>query len=244
MRRILFTIQYKGTLYSGWQRQANAPSVQAAIEDAIYTITGERVIIHGSGRTDTGVHAMGQTAHADIEHTISLGRLMTALNAKLSSDISVVNAKEAASDFHARYSAKSKTYLYRLYIDRVGDVFFDGLRHRVLYDLDTATMLTAAKHLKGKHDFASFAASGSSAKTTVRTISNIEIVTKDKEIDILVTADGFLYNMVRIIVAALIKVGCGKILPDDMPSILECRDRRYTQAVAPACGLYLLEVKY
>jgi len=244
MRRILLTIKYKGTAYNGWQRQNNAVSIQSIVEEAIFAITQERVTIQASGRTDTGVHAIGQTAHFDTEYDISPSRLIAALNAKLPKDISINGAKEVAPDFHARYSAISKTYLYRLYVDRIDDVFFDNLRHRIYYSLDMDAINSAAKHLIGKHDFASFAASGSSVKTTVRTITDITIDINGNEIDIRITADGFLYNMVRIIIAMLLKVGCGKILPDDIPKIIAVKDRRYTQSVAPACGLYLSEVRY
>ncbi|MCL2370368.1 MAG: tRNA pseudouridine(38-40) synthase TruA [Firmicutes bacterium] len=247
MRRILLTIQYNGAGYRGWQRQKNGVSIQAVIEDALNKIVGHKTVIHGSGRTDTGVHAYGQTAHFDTESKLPLYKIIGGVNAFLPSDIRILNAEDVDGDFHARYSTRSKTYVYKMYVSEVDDVFLCSYVHRLRGQLDVESMKAAAKHLVGRHHFDSFMTAGSGVQTTDRTISKLEIKENGgipKQITITITADGFLYNMVRIITAVLIKVGQGKLTPDDVLRILKARDRSLAPWVAPACGLYLESVEY
>jgi len=251
MRRILLTIQYNGAGYRGWQRQKNGVSIQAVIEDALSKIVGHKVVIHGSGRTDTGVHAYGQTAHFDTESKLPLYKIVGGVNAFLPSDIRALDANDVDSDFHARYSTRSKTYVYKMYISEVDDVFLCSYAHRLRGQLDVESMKAAAEHLVGHHHFDSFMTAGSGVQTTDRTVSKLVITrsqaTKQsalEQITITITADGFLYNMVRIITAVLIKVGQGKLTPDDVLDILKARDRSLAPWVAPALGLYLESVEY
>jgi len=250
MKRILLTIQYNGSRYHGWQRQKNGVSIQAVIEDTLEKIVGHKAVLHGSGRTDSGVHAYGQTAHFDTLSKLPPTKIAGGLNAFLPIDIRVLNASDVADDFHARYSVHSKTYVYKMYISEVDDVFLCSYAHRLRSTLDIESMREAGKYLVGQHYFDSFMTQGSGVQTTDRTITElivseaIQSHIKTPIITISISADGFLYNMVRIISAVLIKVGQGKLKASDVKRILEVRDRSKAPWVAPACGLYLQKVEY
>ncbi|ADL06943.1 tRNA pseudouridine(38-40) synthase TruA [Thermosediminibacter oceani] len=237
-------LEYDGTNYHGWQKQNNALSVQEVLEKAIYALTGERVSIIGAGRTDAGVHARGQVANFRTNTRIPVERLPYAINSKLPEDIAVKGAEAVPDDFHARYSAKAKVYTYSIY----NAPFPSPLLRRYSYffplPLDVEAMRRAAKAFIGVHDFAAFRASGSSVKTSVRNITRLDVKKCGKLLTIEVEADGFLYNMVRIIAGTLLEVGTGKKDPEEIPSIIESRDRERAGVTLPAHGLCLEKVIY
>ena len=244
MRNIKLTIEYDGTDYHGWQSQINAAAVQDVVASAVRKLTGEDVNLIGASRTDSGVHALGQVANFTTASDIPADKFAYALNTLLPEDIVVRKSAEADMSFHARYSARGKKYKYLIY----NSVFPSALlRHRachVFYSLDVEAMRRAAEFFLGAHDFLAFSAAGSSTKTTVRTINEIWIRGECGLIGLNITGNGFLYNMVRIIAGTLVEVGYGKIKPDDIPGIIEGRDRKIAGRTAPPQGLYLVEVFY
>ncbi len=255
MRRIKLTIEYDGTAYGGWQYQKNASSIQDELEKAIRMVTGESVRVHGAGRTDAGVHALGQVAHLDLGSDIPSLKLPSALNAHLPKDIAVAEAEEVSGDFHARYSAKGKIYRYRILNRRErGAVERDYAAH-IVWDLDVDAMATAAGMLLGRHDFSAFATdlSGTSRDheeegkrplDPVRTLRRLDICRGGRYLEIESEADGFLYNMARCIVGSLIEVGRGKQKPTWIADVLASCDRRLAGPTAPARGLCLMKVLY
>ena len=234
--RILLTVSYDGTDFCGYQVQPEKRTVESELNDAIYKITGERVKSIASGRTDSGVHAVGQKVHFDTSATIPPKNFKSALNSVLSRDIRVTNSKRVDDEFNARYSAKEKTYIYSLYY---GDE--NALKSRYKTHLkitpNIEVMKSACKVLEGTHDFKCFLASGSSVKDTVRTIYSIKIIKKGKDIDIKVSGNGFLYNMVRIIVGTLIGVSENRISLEDIKTALETGDRKKVGKTMPPQGL-------
>jgi tRNA pseudouridine38-40 synthase len=244
MKNVRFTIEYEGTNYCGWQRQRGHPSIQEVIEKTLAEVTGEEMTLYGSGRTDAGVHALGQVANFRTRSRLTPRELMKAANAKLPKDIVIKDARRVSKDFNSRTAAKRKTYLYR--------IFNAGMRPALLRDfvtfvpdtLSLRRMKTAAALLEGRHDFRAFCSSSSPGQNCVRHISRIEVTRCDREIHIRVTADGFLYNMVRTIAGTLMLAGRGKLTPRDVRSILASKDRTLAGPTAPAKGLYLVEVKY
>ena len=244
MARYLLTIEYDGTAYEGWQYQEGKPTIEGAIEDAIEHIIHERVTIYGSGRTDSGVHALRQKAHFDSERELDVQRLARAINYYLPLDIAIVRAERVADDFHARYNVRCKTYLYKIYNGAERSPLRCGRYMETHYTLDIGAMRSALDMLKGVHDFKGFATAGSSVKTTVREIYRADILTQGEEIYIYVGGSGFLYNMVRTIVGTLIDVGRGKRTLDEMKTLIDTGDIRLKGAVAPASGLYLYDVEY
>lgn len=244
MRRIKLTITYDGTAYHGWQIQPNADTVQERVERAVFMLTGERVTVVGSGRTDAGVHALAQTAHFDTDRNIPTRNFFTGLNNFLPLDVRVLAAEEVSGNFHARFSAKEKTYRYYLY---ESDVELPILLNRAVAvkgNLDIEKMKEAAKVFIGKHDFRSFQSTGADTVTSVRTIKRLTVKRERCFVVISVTADGFLYNMVRKLVAALVAVGLDKITADDIKEKLALADKDAVREVFPAHGLYLVKVKY
>lgn len=235
---------YDGTAYHGFQRQKNGITIQQCLEDAIKKITGEFSAVTGCGRTDAGVHAQNYTVNFFTSSKISCEKLPLALNSQLSEDIRVFAAEDTTEDFHARFSAKSKTYAYKIVNKPFLDVFLSKYSWFYPIKLDVEKMKKAAIHIVGKHDFAAFMAAGSPVKSTVRTISNLEIFENNGVIDIEVTADGFLYNMVRIIVGTLVYVGCGKLNEEDIPKIIEAGERENAGITAPPEGLSLKKTVY
>ena len=242
--RIYIKTEYDGTNFCGWQRQPDGVSVQEEIENAIFALTGERVSVVGSGRTDAGVHAAGQVAHFDTESGIPPEKFSFALNALLPPDIKITKSGEAPEGFHARYSAKKKTYVYRMYESEFIRPLKSRYAARVGYELDVAAMNAAAAHFAGEHDFSCFLASNSAVKDTVRTIYSAEVKREGEDIIFKVTGNGFLYNMVRIMAGTLIKVGTGKILPDEVTDIIASGDRSAAGITMPPEGLTLLSVEY
>ena len=243
MRNIKITIQYNGKNYCGWQNQNNSPGIQGTIEKAIFDITREEVKITGSGRTDAGVHALGQVANFKTNSQIPVDRIPNALNAKLPKDISIVKAEEVDEDFHSRYSAKKKTYRYQIYNSQYRSPIYADISYPVKYDLDIDKMKKEAKSLIGTYDFKGFMSSGSSVIDTVRTIYNIEVSKSEDLIIIEIEGNGFLYNMVRIIAGTLVDIGRGRIA-EKMSTIIESKSRSMAGHTAPAHGLFLKKVDY
>jgi tRNA pseudouridine38-40 synthase len=233
--QILFTIQYLGTRYGGWQRQINAPSIQQTVEEALEKIFSAPVRLHGAGRTDAGVHALAQRAHADVPFDIPARGLVLGLNQLLPHDIRMTAAEHVADDFHARFSAKSKTYEYRIWNAEVADVFAEETHAHVARTLDVDAMRSAAQAVIGTHDFRAFTVAEPEVESTVRTVQAIDVVREGNAIRITITADGFLRYMVRRIAGSLIEVGRGRA------EALSFDEARWT---APAKGLVLVEVGY
>lgn len=243
MRNLKLTIQYDGTKYCGWQKQPNSSGIQGTIEYAIYEITKEKVNIIGSGRTDAGVHALGQVANFKINSNIPAARIPDALNAKLPKDISIIDCQEVSDDFHSRYSATGKIYRYLIYNKPYRSPLYKDISYHVRYDLDIEKMRVEAQSLLGTHEFKGFMSSGSSVKDTVRTIHNISIEESGDLIVLEVEGNGFLYNMVRIIVGTLVDIGRGRI-DKPLEEIIASQDRGEAGHTAPAHGLFLKKVHY
>jgi len=245
MKNIKIVIEYDGTDYHGWQCQANLPTVQKTIEDALRQITGENVKITGSGRTDAGVHAMGQVASFLTETQLDSETLRKALNSTLPRDISIIKALEVPDGFHAQFSSRSKVYEYRI-LNRPHPPALQ--RNRVWHipeKLDTGKMKEAAAYLEGKHDFAVFATANITVKTTVRTVKRVHIKkTRERIILIEIEADGFLKRMVRMITGTLVETGKGKLTPEGFGQILAQGQKTKNVFTAPPQGLFLKKVLY
>lgn len=242
-RNVKLTIEYDGTSYHGWQRQANASTVQQALEEGIARVVGHAVNLCGSGRTDAGVHALGQVANFHTSSAISAEQLPHAINANVPDDIAVLRAEDVSVDFHARYSAKRKTYRYRIVCRPVRPAVGARYVHWHRRPLDVAAMQAGAALFLGEHDFAAFE-SHSEGEGSVRTIFRSEWAASGARLDYTVAASGFLYNMVRAMVGTLVEVGCGKRPPDDVARLLASRDRTLAGKTAPARGLCLMAVEY
>lgn len=239
------TISYRGTDFSGWQRQHDKRTVQECIETALEKIWGLKISLQGSGRTDTGVHALGQVASFNAPRLHAASVLQRALNANLPRDVRVVKCRLVAPSFHARFDAVGKTYRYLVWNHPVQDPFTIDTHWYVPRPLDLSAMRRAARLLAGKHDFASFTSNpGYERASTVRTMRRASITRQGSVLTFHFTADGFLYRMVRNLVGGLVKVGLGKLSVDDYGKILRARSRSEAPANAPACGLYLVNVNY
>ena len=244
MKRICLKIEYDGTNYCGWQKQPNEKTIQGEIEEAIERATGQKVEVFGSGRTDAGVHALDQTAHFDIEGPIPTEKLVSILNRQLPYDIVIKNAIEVANDFHSRFSIKRKTYLYKIKNSQTKDAF---VANRVAYvkdKLNIKKMKEAGKLLIGKHDFRGFCSANTTSQTFDREIYSIKIINKKEDVFVEVCGNGFLYNMVRIIVGTLVDYSLGKITLNDIKEALEKGDRIKVGQTMPPQGLYLKETTY
>ena len=248
MNNYKLTIQYDGTRYSGWQKQGNtADTIQGKIETVLQKWLKEDIEIHGSGRTDAGVHALGQVAHFDLETSMDLFHLREAFNARLrilGAPVSVIEVEEASPDFHARFSDVGRGYVYRILNRRAPTVLLTNRVWTVGYPLDVEKMREGAKYLLGHHDFTSFRGAGCQALSPLKTLDRLDITTNGDEIDFVVEARSFLYHQVRNMVGTLKSVGDGKFSPQDVKFILEKKDRACAGATAPACGLYLSKVMY
>lgn len=241
------TIAYDGTRYAGWQRQTGEDTVQERLEAAMRTIFGAHVAVEGAGRTDAGVHALAQAAHAVLPREFELRDLAMAMNGNLPPDISVRAVRIAPRGFHARFCATGKRYVYRCVVDRIRPAVGAGYFHWVRRPaLDLQAMRRAARHLVGTHDFASFATNPGYLRKhgTVRTIHHLHLVERPWGFDLVVQGSGFLYNMVRAITGTLLMVGYGGLQVDEVAQIRDQRDRRVAGPNAPAQGLYLLRVLY
>jgi tRNA pseudouridine(38-40) synthase len=315
MKRLKLTIEYKGTAYGGWQSQKNTLGVQTVLENALSYVLNERVTLIACGRTDAGVHALGQTAHFDTETRVDISRIPAAANSHMPPDVRVLSCEDVGKDFHARFSPKEKTYLYKAYVSRVSSPLRCDTHYQILPPVNMDKMCAAAAHLTGEHDFSAFMSNGSTPRLShTRKVSRFAIyagagagaaadsphvgtawhvagagvgagagsgnaepcavycatplvhagagnagggghapdsvltarsgLPAADEIYFFVTGNGFLYNMVRIMVMAVINAGRGNLNPDDLPSIIENKDRTPVKEIAPAKGLYLYSVEY
>ncbi len=248
MRCILLTIAYDGTAYAGWQVQPGQRTIQEELEQALARLTGQTVRVTGSGRTDAGVHALGQVAGFQTTRTMPPDVFQRALNALLPQDIAIVSAAEAVPDFHPIRDSLSKRYRYLIDDGPVRDVFSRRYSWHYRRRLDDARMAVAGAHLRGRHDFSSFETAGAERPDSIRTISHLSVVrgrdAEQNRITIEVEADGFLYNMVRAIVGTLVEVGRGAQTPEWVAEVVEAADRSRAGPTAPPQGLFLLWVKY
>lgn len=237
-------IEYDGTAYCGWQVQPNGVTVQEEIEKALYKLTGQKVGITGSGRTDAGVHAEGQVASFKIEDTtIPAERFSFALNTILPEDIRILSSQKASEDFNARFSAKRKTYRYKMYVSKTCRPLKERYAYRI-DDIDVDKMKSASKLLVGEKDFKCFCASNTSVKDTIRTVYSLCVERDKNDVTITVCGNGFLYNMVRIIAGTLLTVGEGKLDENGVKEILNGKNRTKAGRTLPAKGLTLLSVEY
>ena len=243
-KRIKLVIEYDGTQYAGWQVQPNAATVQEAIEVALKQLTGINIRIHGAGRTDAGVHALGQTAHFDTEATIPPENFFAALNTHLPPDIRILSSEEVFNTFHARFSAIGKTYRYTIYNRKTASAVRRLNTYHVREPLDVKRMQMTADCFMGTHDFSAFCASNTDVEDKVRTVTKAEISTNLPEIDFTVSGNGFLYNMVRIMAGTLIEAGRHKLSPGRVKDILAEKDRTKAPYTVPAHGLTLVSVLY
>ncbi|MBY0565278.1 MAG: tRNA pseudouridine(38-40) synthase TruA [Hyphomonadaceae bacterium] len=248
--RFKLKLEYDGGAFQGWQRLAAAASVQGTLEEAVLKLTGERSDVVGAGRTDAGVHARGQAAHVDIGKPFETWKLMDALNAHLRpKPVAVLEAEEAAPDFHARFDATRRVYLYRILNRRAPLTLDAGKAWRVVRPLDAAAMREAGQRLVGKHDFTTFRDSHCQAKTPVKTLDRVEVLLTPApgggdEVGFLFEAQSFLHRQVRSMVGTLVEVGLGRMSADDVADALAAKDRARCAPVAPPDGLYLMRVDY
>lgn len=243
--RIILEISYVGTNYHGWQKQKNKISIAETIESAFENKFGEKISLTGSGRTDAGVHAISQVAHFETSINVKAEKIGIALNTVLPNDIRINRSFEANKNFHARFDAKSKTYLYSTYYSSVENVFKINKSLQLKQPLNIEKMEEVAKILIGEHDFSCFCKTSSKQKDCVRKIFNIKIINNgNNETNFEISGNGFLHNMVRILVSTLIDAGLGKINTDDVKNLLEKHDRKFASKTLPAYALYLKEVKY
>ncbi len=245
MTRWRVTVEYDGGPYVGWQRQDNGPSIQQSIEEAVFKFCGETVRVYGAGRTDAGVHAMGQVAHIDIKKETTAETVRDALNAFLREEpIAILDAAEAPNGFDARTSARQRIYLYRILNRRPHPALEYGRVWHVSIPLDADAMHEAAQRLVGYHDFTSFRASMCQAKSPMKTLDELRVERVGEEVRLHARARSFLHHQVRNIVGTLERVGAGKWTADDVGNALEARDRSAAGATAPSDGLYLVSVGY
>jgi tRNA pseudouridine38-40 synthase len=245
MPRYKLTIEYDGTPFVGWQVQDNGASVAGEVENAIEKFSGERAALYGAGRTDAGVHALGQVAHVDLAKDWESDTVRDAINAQLRPHpIAVLSAERMAEDFHARFSAAKRHYLYRT-LNRRADLALERDRAwKIARPLDAGAMHEAAQYLVGHHDFTTFRSTECQAKSPIKTLDQLDVVRAGDEIRIAVSARSFLHNQVRSMVGSLALVGEGRWSGDDLRKALEAKDRTACGPVAPACGLYLVRVDY
>lgn len=246
MRNFKIIIQYEGTRYQGWQRQDSTENtIQGRLERLLGKMTGKGFVqVDGSGRTDSGVHALGQTANFKLDTDMSAQEIMDYINRYLPEDIGVISIEEVGERFHSRLNAKGKTYVYRIWNSVIPCVFERRYVYELAEPLDVEKMRAAARRLVGRHNFKAFTSAKKSKKSTVRTIEAIDIEKRGQEVVITYSGDGFLYHMARIITGTLIEVGLGKKRAEDIEGLLENGAREDAGALAPAKGLCLVEVRY
>lgn len=244
MRTLLFTLRFDGTAYHGWQVQENALTVQQTFQDAAERICGSRDNVVGCSRTDAGVHANMYCCNMRTESGLSCEKWLTALNAVLPRDIAVADCREVPFDFHARYDCRSKEYVYKIWNGKVRNPFYEKYYFHYQYPLDEDFLISQAMDFVGTHDFSSFCASGSSTKDNVRTVTNVRAERNGDKLLLFFEADGFLYNMVRIMTGTLIDLSRGRLTAGSVPDIIKAKDRSAAGVTAPAHGLYLNKVNY
>ncbi len=243
-KRVRLTVAYDGTAYHGWQLQSGTVTIESKLNQCLSELLKEDIQVIGASRTDSGVHALGNIAVFDTEARMPAEKISYALNQRLPEDIRIQKSEEVPADWHPRRCESRKTYEYRICrgefpmpVKRLYTLF-------TYHTLDVERMQQAARYLEGKHDFKSFCQTKSQAETTIRTIYSVDVVEQDNDVIIRVCGNGFLYNMVRIIVGTLMEVGQGKQLPEDIPAILEKRDRSAAGPTAPAHGLMLVKYEF
>lgn len=247
MTRYKITIEYDGTDLLGWQKQLEGPSVQAYLEQALLNFSHCRTDIFAAGRTDAGVHALAQVAHFDLDTNMKLFQLREAFNAHLrdmGAPVAVLQVESVSPDFHARFSARGRGYIYKILNRRARSVLLENRVWHVAFPLDVEKMKEGATYLLGHHDFSAFRGSGCQALSPLKTLDRLDIVKQDDEINFVVEARSFLYHQVRNMVGTLKMVGDGHLEPQAVQSILESRCRAQAGVTAPACGLYLSKVLY
>ncbi len=245
LRNLLLTLCYDGRRFHGWQIQQNAYTVQEALQTALSQIIGDGFDVKGCSRTDSGVHANMYCVSLKTAHPIPCVRLKAALNRWLPLSVAVTDCVEVDADFHARYSCKSKEYIYKIWNSEVRSPFLEGYALHYRYPLDAALLNEAAQAYVGRHDFTSFCTLDNREQGDMTREVKLFSVTRDGDmVTMRVEADGFLYNMVRIMVGTLLRIAQGKIPPDGIPAIMEKKDRKYAGPTAQACGLYLNRVYY
>lgn len=245
MKNYKITIQYDGTRYKGWQVQKSTDmTIQGKIQSVLSEMTGQEIEVIGSGRTDAGVHAYGQVANFHVPEHFKAQEILEYLNQYLPMDIAVLDIEEVDERFHARFHATSKTYIYRIHTSTIPNVFERKYMYTYTESLNVEQMKKAANFMIGTHDFAAFCGNKKMKKSTVRTVSSIDIVEKESEIEICYTGDGFLQQMIRIMTGTLIEVGNGTKNPEDILSILLCKVRENAGYTVPAEGLSLKRVLY
>lgn len=246
MRNIKLVLEYDGTNYNGFQVQEKTqlPTIQGVLEDKLSFLAKQRIRITGAGRTDAGVHAKGQVVNFRSQWNIPIEKVSLALNSILPKDIAVKTAEDVGEEFHARFDARGKSYRYRIYNNRIPSVFDTKYSWFIPYFVDLDKMIEGSKTLFGEHDFTSFRASGSVVKDSIRTIYNLDLKQKGPIIELTISGNGFLYNMVRIIAGTLVEVGRGKLTTGDVKRILEAKDRKEAGPTAPPHGLFLMDVFY
>lgn len=246
--RYKITVEYDGTNLVGWQKQKDGPSVQEFLEQAINGFSHQTTEVYGAGRTDAGVHALAQVAHFDLDSPLNAFKMQESLNAllrELHAPVAVINTEIVDENFHARFSAKGRGYIYRL-LNRRGStpLRLNRVWHLPFPTLDIAAMRDGAQYLLGNHDFSSFRGAGCQALSPVKTLDKLDIDMAGDEIIFTVEARSFIYHQVRNMVGTLAEVGSGKLAPEDVKRILEAKDRTKAGISAPACGLYLNKVMY
>ena len=245
MKRFKLTVAYDGTAYCGYQYQPELPTVEGFVNDALSELLGENIVTIGASRTDAGVHAYGNVAVFDSDTRIPAEKLALALNTKLADNIRITESLEVAADFHPRKNVIDKTYEYRINTAKIQFPTDRLYSYNVKHNLDIEAMREAAKYIEGRHDFTSFCSAKTDKEDKVRTVFQIDVEEALRsELIIRVRGDGFLYNMVRIIAGTLVKVGEGKILPDEIPPIIERKDRGHLGTTLPAKGLFLMGIRY
>jgi len=244
MKNIKLTIEYNGKDFNGWQKQPNKLNIQGEIERAIKEITGEEVDLIASGRTDAGVHALNQVANFKTNSQFDVKKYPIALNSKLKKSIRIKDAEEVEERFHSRYNCKQKTYRYIINNSEYGTAIYRNFEYHIPNELDFEEMKKAIQYFEGEHDFKGFKASGTSSKSSVRTIYKTDIKKEGERIVIELTGNGFLYNMVRIISGTLVDVGLGKIKAKDISDIIKSKERTRAGKTLPPYALYLVEVEY
>ena len=245
MRNIKLTIEYDGKEFNGWQKQPTKLNIQGTIEQAIKLVTGEEVDLTASGRTDSGVHALGQVANFKTNSNIPIEKIPIALNSNLKKSIRIISAEEVDERFHSRLTCKKKTYRYIINNSEFSSAIYRNLETHIPQKLDVDKMQAAVKYFEGEHDFKAFKASGTSSKSSVRKIYEAKVLKMpNNRIYIELTGNGFLYNMVRIIAGTLVDVGTEKIEPEDIKKIIDSKDRNLAGKTLQPNGLYLVEVNY
>ena len=244
--RYLAVVSYRGTGFCGWQKQtiSKLPSIEVTIEDVMSRILSSETKIYGSGRTDAGVHALGQTFHFDSNKELDVNKFAHSLNELLPKDIRILSVEKVSDDFHARFNAKSKTYLYKIRNKKVSDPFSSDLEYTLGQKLDVEKMVEASKLFVGEHNFQNFTSKEEDEQKFSRNIWGIDIKSEKDNIEILLKGNGFMRYMVRMIVGNLIQVGLGKMTSSDIKEALESKERKPSSYKAPAYGLYLKEVEY